>query len=26
VYAEQGWVSIVNPGPRTAAQVLELLG
>lgn len=25
VYAEQGWVSIVNPGPRTAAQVLELL-
>jgi hypothetical protein len=26
VYAEQGWVSIVNPGTRTAAQVLELLG
>jgi hypothetical protein len=26
VYAGQGWVSIVNPGPRTAAQVLELLG
>jgi Family of unknown function (DUF6194) len=26
VYAEQGWVSIVNPGPRTATQVLELLG
>ena len=26
VYAGQGWVSIVNPGPRTSAQVLELLG
>jgi hypothetical protein len=25
VYAAQGWVSIVNPGPRTADQVLELL-
>jgi RNase P protein component len=25
VYAEQGWVSIVNPGLRTTAQVLELL-
>lgn len=26
VYAEPGWVSIVNPGPGTAAQILELLG
>jgi uncharacterized protein DUF6194 len=24
VYASQGWVSIVNPGPRTADQVKEL--
>ena len=26
VYAAQGWVSIVNPGPRTAGQVPELFG
>lgn len=25
VYAEQGWVSVVNPGPRTAAQVMDLV-
>ena len=24
-YARQGWVSIVDPGPRTAAVVVELL-
>ena len=25
IYAEQGWVSIVNPGPKTADQARQLL-
>nr|WP_179725103.1 DUF6194 family protein [Saccharopolyspora hordei] len=25
VYAPQGWISILNPGPRTAEQALQLL-
>jgi hypothetical protein len=25
IYAEQGWVSIVNPGPKTAEQAPQLL-